>query len=383
MSAKPVSLPPFAGIVVSVLVITLSGCGLFSDRRDSAHETATSGRALEVPPDLLPPELDATYRVPAREDGRISAVESEQRQQPSGILQSAPPAQPAAEHVALRELGDMAVRRDGNVRWLEVQAPPEALWQPLRAFWRDQGFELTRDEPALGIMETDWQRGNAGVSTSGFRQTLTRMLGTVYDAGYQDRYRVRMEREGEDVTNLYLSHRGVEQTVENPETGGIRWVMRPSDPGLEAEMLTRLMVHLGQDEREARDLVQLAADAGPSMREREVDGEPGLELRGQFSSIWRQVGLSLDRAGLLVDDQDRRAGVFYVTYSQEAVDSASGGGFFSRLFRRDPVSGDGRYQIRLVQEGDWVRVTARDREGALLGAADARRVLELLREEIR
>jgi outer membrane protein assembly factor BamC len=382
MSAKRLSTTSLAGILVPALVIALSGCGLLGDRRDAAHERATGGRALEVPPDLLPPELDATYRVPAREDGRVSAVEAERRQQrPSGILDAGPA--PESAQVALREVDDMTVRREGNVRWLELRAVPDGLWPALRAFWRDQDFELSRDEPAVGIMETEWKESQAGVSIGGVRAALTRVLGTQHDAGYQDRYRVRLEREDGDVTNLYLSHRGVEQVVDDPGVGGIRWVMRPSDPDLEAEMLTRLMVFLGREEGDARHIVDLAADAASTLREREADGEPGLELRGEFGQVWRQVGLSLDRAGLLVDDQDRAAGVFHVTYSREAAEAGPGGGFFSRLFRRDRISGDGRYQILVVQEGDWVRITALGREGEALRASDARNVLELLRDEIR
>jgi outer membrane protein assembly factor BamC len=380
MSLNRVSSTSLAGILFSVLVLMISGCGLLGDKRDTAHEGATSGRALEVPPDLLPPELDATYRVPAREDGRVSAVEAEQRQQPSAILEARPAAAPEA--VALREVGQMTVRREGNVRWLELGAAPADLWQSLRDFWREQEFELVRDEPALGIMETEWKETGAGVPITGVRGQLARALGTLYDAGTRDQYRIRLERESEQVTNLYLSHRGVDQVIDE-ERGGLRWGVRPSDPGLEAEMLTRLMVHLGREEGEARDIVNLAADEGPHLREREVDGQPGLELRGQFGQVWRQVGLGLDRAGLLVDDQDRSVGIFHVTYSPDATRTRSERGFFSRLFRRDRVGGDGRYQIHVAQEGDWVRVTARDREGNVLRPSDAASVLDLLADELR
>jgi outer membrane protein assembly factor BamC len=383
MPDKSVRTVSLAGILVPILVITLSGCGMLGDRRDTAHQEAASGRALEVPPDLLPPELDATYRVPAREDGRVSAVEAERREQrPSGILGAGPAPEAVGDQVALREVGEMTVRREGNVRWLELRAAPDNLWQALRAFWRDQGFELVRDEPAIGVMETDWRESQAGVDVGEFRRAMARVLGTRHDAGYQDKFRVRLEREEEGLTNVYIAHRGVDQTVEDPQVGGIRWVMRPSDPNLEAEMLSRLMVFLGRDEDEVRGIIDYAADTGPDVREREVDGEPVLELRGEFSRAWRQVGLSLDRAGLLVDDQDRREGVFHVTYSSEAATGRSGGGFFGRLFRREPVGGDGRYQVRLVQDGNWVRVTVRDREGNALRASDARSVLELLRDEL-
>lgn len=379
MSLKPLLSTSFPVLVVSLLVISLSACGMLGDRRDTAHHGATSGRALEVPPDLLPPEVDATYRIPARGDGRVSAVEAERRQQPSGILGAGVSADDTVAEVAPRELGDVSVRRDGAVRWLEIRAEPEQIWPSLRAFWQAQDFGLRRDEPRIGIMETDWKETRLGAPVTGFRATLSRTLGTLYDAGLRDQYRVRLERESEGVTALFLSHRGVESVATTQEGAGMRWVPRPADPELEAEMLTRLLVFLGQEDAAARTALD-AADHGTQIREREVDGQPGIELSGEFTSVWRRVGLALDRAGLLVDDQDRSRRVFHVTYNP---DTATQSGFFSRMFRRETLDAGARFQIHLVQEGDWTRVTVRSREGELLRAPEARNVLVRLQEELR
>jgi outer membrane protein assembly factor BamC len=384
MSLNKLLSKSLAGITVPVLILSLTACGMLGDRRDSAHQGATSGRALDVPPDLLPPEVDATYRIPAREDGRVSAVEAERRQQPGGILGAGSPADPAVAsgQVAPSELGDVSIRREAGVRWLELRAEPEEIWAALRGFWGQLGYELERDEPRLGIMETEWLERRAGVEVGGFRGVLSRSLGTVYDAGYRDQFRIRLEREAEGVTALYLSHRGVEQVPTTAEGSGLRWVGRPSDPELEAEMLTRLMIYLGQDEGSARAALTVD-DEAPRMREREEDGQPGIELRGEFTQVWRRVGLGLDRAGLLVDDQDRSRRIFHVTFNPDMTDTRSEG-FFGRMFRRDPVGAGDRYQIRLVQQEDgWTRVTAHTREGDLLNARDARRVLDLLFDELR
>ena len=51
---------------------------------------------------------------------------------------------------------DAHVVRAGSERWLVVKATPEAAWAALRDFWIKNGFVLAVEQPAIGIMETDW-----------------------------------------------------------------------------------------------------------------------------------------------------------------------------------------------------------------------------------
>ena len=56
----------------------------------------------------------------------------------------------------LPEIDGARIESSGGERWLAVAAEPEAVWPGIRDFWIDQGFTLETEEPAVGVMETNW-----------------------------------------------------------------------------------------------------------------------------------------------------------------------------------------------------------------------------------
>ena len=46
--------------------------------------------------------------------------------------------------------------RNGDKRWLVVDAAPGQVWTKARDFWLTQGFIVEMEDPSIGIMETDW-----------------------------------------------------------------------------------------------------------------------------------------------------------------------------------------------------------------------------------
>ena len=76
------------------------------------------------------------------------------------------------------------------------------------------------------------------------------------------------------------------------------WQPRPSDPELEAEMLSRMMVYLGVTQEQATT----AMAQGPRRPDRakivrEASGASVLTIDEDFSRAWRRTGLALDRVG--------------------------------------------------------------------------------------
>src|SRR5690606_27643709 len=94
------------------------------------------------------------------------------------------------------------------------------------------------------------------------RNTLGKALDSLYSTGERDKFRTRLERAGEGVTEVYISHRRMEEVL----TGGLQedgtvWTPRPADPELEAEFLARMMAYLGAEEKAARAIVANAESA--------------------------------------------------------------------------------------------------------------------------
>ena len=375
-------LPKTLPIAPLVFALTLAGCGTPGGLAEGPRyeATPTTNESLELPPDLIAPGTDRAFRVPDAPGERVSARELEQEPRRGQ--------RPVTDTtVILPESPDVQLFRDGQVRWLRVEAPPEALWPQLRQFWREQNLTLARDEPAVGIMETEWAEDRAGIPIGGTRGLLRRALGTVYDAGTRDQYRLRVERSN-GATEIFISHRGAVERGD-AEGQGARWFIAEPDPEREAEMLNRLLVFLTEGESQAvarADEVDLGSTGRVELVER---GEQlALAVRGNPDALWRRLGVALDRTGLLVDEQDRRNGTFLVTYRPDIIDpEADRPGLFGRMFGagRDETTSrmDERFQVRMSENGRDLEIEALSTEGEQLSTGDQRFVLELIQPQLR
>ena len=382
------------GGVLAASAVLAGGCSgtledglgeVWADRQPS-YKSSKSAPPLEVPPDLTSSSLRDTLRVPD--------VDATYSQYASGDGSAGTRSTPAV----LPEIDNTRVERSGDERWLVIALKPEVVWPRLRDFWIDQGFALETEEPDIGVMETDWAEERTPLP-SGFLKRMGNALNNVfYGVAIRDRYRTRIERgAGPGTTEIYISHRGAEQTVVGDETqyakreglGERVWQPRPNDPGLEAEMLSRMMVFLGADEQRADALV--AGDTTPDPRARLVreDGSAvALTFDEGFSRAWRRTSFALDRAGFTVEDRDRSRGLFFVRYADRGDGAQSEKtGWLSRLkfWGNDDGAeqGDDAYLIRLIEEAPaMTRVVVLDQDGEREESSAAHRILTVLHEQL-
>ena len=175
-------------LLASLLV--LGGCTSLRDSLEAdnvEYRNARRGPGLDVPPDLVGPRSDNRYSLPAQDDSQ-SLLDYNRSRDDDAESQA-----PRAGNV-LPQSGAARIHRDGQVRWIVVDAEPEAVWPVLLDFWAVQGFNLEQSSPQLGIMETDWAERYQRVETSGVRGVLTRKANAIYATGERDKYRTRIER---------------------------------------------------------------------------------------------------------------------------------------------------------------------------------------------
>jgi outer membrane protein assembly factor BamC len=365
------------------LLVALAGCStvdnfLQGDKVDYKSQSAKTS-PLEVPPDLTQLQRDGRY---APAGGSVSAS----TYQTGGATLN--PAAAAAVGVAPTTLGEMRVVREGNQRWLVVPMPAEQLWPQLREFWNERGFSLVIDNAQAGVMETDWAENRAKIPQDIVRRTIGRVVDSLYDTGERDRYRTRVERNG-NTSEVYISHRGMTEEYAGDRKERTVWTPRPADPGLEAEFLTRLMVKLGTKETEARQVVATAASAPSTApaRARAVSGQPALQVDEGFDRAWRRVGLALDRSGFTVEDRDRAGGLYFVRYvDPKNAATAAEQGFFSKLFtfgKSDTTGAPVRYRIAVKGEGDKTNVTVQNSQGTPEASDVAQRIVALLVDDLK
>jgi outer membrane protein assembly factor BamC len=377
--------PLWRAAILMAALVALTACStrfdsIVPDRRPD-YRQSTLTQPLEVPPDLTSSTIDDTLLVPEIDPVGSASLSAYDRERGAGTQIRTAAVLPAQPGITLGQ--------DGDRRWLVVAAPPEQVWPRVREFWTSNGFNLKREDPTIGIMETDWMENRADIPEDGIRRVLRRFLDMAYSAPTRDRFRVRLERGLDDQkTEVYLSHSGVEQVAVGgasaSATNTFIWQQRPPSPELEAEMLNRLMVHLGASERRAESQLARAETptTGPRSRLVEQDGETRLIVDEEYTRAWRLVGLALDGGNYAVEEQSRGQGLYVVEYRDPLQENQQPGesGFFSRLaFWRGesaaPPPGT-RYRVRLAGQGQQTVVVVRDTDDRPVDSASARQVLE-------
>lgn len=366
-------------LTVSTLAFAaaLAGCssGFLSGEKVDYRSGARQTTGLEVPPDLTQLAREGRYQAPG---AVVSAA---------GSNAAAPAAAATTSSVAPAAVGGIRMLRDGDLRWLQIPMPPEQVWPQLRQFWLDSGFTLEVDDTAAGILETSWAENRVKLPQDGVRRLLGGVLDGLFDSGERDRFRARLERTSTG-SEVYISHRGAQQVVSGAQRDEVRWSLRPSDPQLEAEFLSRLMVRLGSSTEQAQAATQSpAADPAATARARLLSGAPtpSLEVDDGFERAWRRVGLALDRSGFTVEDRNRSDGVYFVRYvDSQAPDER---GFFGRLFGAEEAREAQRYRIALLggtaATGERTVVAVQTAEGAAITAPVGQRIADVLLRALR
>ena len=365
--------------VVSALLVTvlfLSGCNSFrsvmSGDDSIDYKSVVRTDPLSIPPDLTQAANDPRYRSPA--SGTTTFSQYQQAQTGGKGVPS------AAQSGVLPTRSDMRVMRDGELRWLSVDMPPEKVFSMTADFWTDAGFTLDVTDPKAGLLVTNWAENRAKIPESWLRQALGFMLDSLYDSGTRDRFRTRIERVGSR-TEVYISHRHMEEIARiNLSDVDVRWTNAKEDPGLNAAMLARLMVYLGEDVDGARKKMAQTTLGAQEPKVVAPSGDKSmLVVTEAFDRAWRRVGVALDSGGFTVDDRDRSTGDFFVRY----VDTDTGEkreepGFFSRIFGSKEPAKAPTLRIHLVQQGDQTQITVLDAQGARDTSATAQRLLSVL-----
>ncbi|ABB74842.1 outer membrane protein assembly factor BamC [Nitrosospira multiformis] len=364
------------------LAAAVAGCSVFSEILPEAkkinYKSAGKLPPLEIPPDLTAPGSDERYHVPDISPTGVATFSAynKERSKTAGITAGGTPILPSMDEAGVR------MERSGTQRWLVVNGEPEEIWPIVRDFWQELGFLIKIEMPEAGVMETDWAENRAKIPEDILRNTLGKLLDSLYSTGERDKFRTRLERGENGTTEIYISHRGMDEVIEGANVRTV-WQPRPSDPDLEAEMLSRLMMRFGVTEERARSAV---ASTGVQERAR-LNGEKGgiLTVTEAFDRSWRRVGLALDRIGFTVEDRNRSQGVYFVRYVNPEAENGAGTGLLSKLaFWRDEDSDKpGQYRIQLSEAGTNTDVTVLNKDGVAEDSSDAKRILKLLYEQLK
>jgi len=334
---------------------------------------------LEIPPDLTTTNYDELMVVRDIDTGGSASYSTyaTERQGNTIIIDKVLPKQ---ENIQLIREGD-------DVRHLIITGTKLQTWEKMREFWLNSGMLIKRENPSTGILETEWAENRADIPQDIIRSALSYVMESFYSAGTRDKYRVRIEENQQaEKMNLYLTHYGMEEVIENETTERTIWKPRPRDPELEAEMLGRMMVYMGLEEQKAKAMLARSSTkkVDRAIISRNAQGNSRLVVKETFPRAWRRTGVSLDRINFVVEDRNREKGIYYVQYADPMAEEE--GGFFSGLkFWGDkPDAVDkSKYQIKLMPRGDDTVIIVLDDNGQPDISKTSYRILSLLHEQLK
>ena len=237
------------------VVLSMSACssipGMGKEDPRDARRYATLPN-LEVPPAFTAPDPSLNTDVP-RSASAVGEAARGDRVGTSGVLPMA---------------ATVTVEGPPDARWLNVAAAPENVWPRLINFLQNEGYPLQRQDPKLGVMESDWVgKGENTPDKPGWESLLKGITTFFFKPEYMDRIRIRIERgEGDTQTRVFLTSQRMDLTekkeaINGNDYEGFKWSSAPENREFDAEMLERLMAALTGDEAQSKQ--QIAASLQP------------------------------------------------------------------------------------------------------------------------
>ena len=349
-----------SGLSLSLIALALAGCSVLPESRKIEYKSAGKVPTLEVPPDLSQIARDDRYLVPdvaGKGSATFSAYSADRT--PQAQAQNA---------VVLPEVDKVRVERSGNQRWLVVAAPADKLWDTVKDFWQETGFIISVERPEAGVMETDWAENRAKIGQDILRNTLGRLLDSLYSTGERDKFRTRFEPgTTPGTTDVFVSHRAMEEVYTSSAKDDTRWQPRAPDP--------------------EASIASVKAEPRAKLANSD-DGAGTLEVLERFDRAWRRVGLALDRVGFTVEDRDRSRGLYFVRYVDPELDNRSkkDDGILSKLAfwksKEQPASAKEQYRIYVSDAGEQSIVKVLSNEGGTDKSDTAKRILALLLQQL-
>ncbi|MCU1716797.1 outer membrane protein assembly factor BamC [Pseudomonas sp. 5P_3.1_Bac2] len=365
----------FTGLSALTLIIaSTSGCGwiygedgYFRDR-GSDYLEARQTAPMQVPADVEAKHLDPLLPIPEQVANSTAKGEFE-----------VPRPQPLN---AKADVSDFSLQKSGDSRWVVAQRVPAEVWPIARQFFADNGFEIAEERAQTGEFSTAWQPYSA------LSSTVLRRLGSNAQDGEEVRVRVRIEPGVQrNTSEIFVV------SAQRPagSSADVAFTNRSSNASVDAALIDEMLVSLARSAEQGGSVSLLAArdfDAPNRVSlSQDGNGSPVLTLGADFDRAWSSVGRALEMGDVRIDDINRSLGIYYINLAESAKKDDDKPGFFSSLFGSAPSKEEvearaERYQVHLTTTGDSVQVAV-EKDGNTNAPDDiARRVLDLIQENM-
>ncbi len=359
--------------------LSLSACSntrlmdMIPDNRPN-YKTSTTINPLEIPPDLTRASVDDSLNVSelkATDNASLAAYQGERG------------AKVRADRLAASLKN---IKSNGDVSWIEINEQPAVVFKNAKRFWLNNGLALSRVDPDIGIMETDWLQNEANTPSSGISAWISGFISGLHDDGVRDKFRTRIDFDGQR-SYVYVTHYGAtEEQLDkhgkiirnnatkssDPDNTSYTWVSNSRNPELEIEMLRRLNLYLHKTGKQAAAVPKKQGGSKASLV-RLNDGSPALVINDGFNQAWMRLGVAIDRAGFEISAQNRRGGLYtFAKITERKV------GFILTEIERDVQT----YQLGLADQGSRQIAVIRSVNGKAPTPEQAQAILQAISKEV-
>ncbi len=345
----------FRLVYILLVSFTIIGCSSDGETRPE-YLDSSSVQALEIPPQLSQPDTSQALNIPRPSAEALKKLNSQKI---------------AEGHVSPLFKG-IKLESECGLYWLKIDQGADKLWPLLTDFWANEGIKLSREEPLLGFMETEWIKEYSPEKKG---NVVTQWLNS-FSSDELDKFRMRIERINNNSSRVYVSHRGLELHLEED---GTSWQVRPSDPVLEHEILKRLELFAGLSKAHVD---QLFDDYKPyQSRIRKMAENNQYEIMGHQDFVWRRLQHALDRLGVELLSQNKAKGLIEVRVGKiadnlkvEEKDELAESSWIMNLFSSsedEAKAVDIRLQLKPMKESSQLRLSLKDGSPIKSGLAES------------
>ncbi len=318
--------------IVYTLILSACGSNLRPDSPDVRYRSAAEFEQLLLPPDTIG-ERGQLYVIP-KARGKISR---------SSIL----PATDAA-----------TFERHGQLSWLAIKAPVEALWPELVAFIEHEGYALEINDSLTGTLVTAWRQPQVLVRRNGLMQKI---FGAKKNSvkNELERYVLRLERAASNTSRLFARYNVSKKIpIDNGAVLADKsWQIQNQDPERTSQLLTRILTYIGIEEQQANDILSLSdvSEINHGLQLGVAKNEAAyLLMWDEYESAFERVRNAVNAIGFTIKDDDLDKGqietvgkteYFAKLHQQQSEEKSKG--FFSSLKRMFSLSRDAGVELVL------------------------------------
>ena len=345
-------------LVLLIATVGVSGCILLPNTSklipweteselSGDYENAIEADAITVPDDLDSDAIQQAYPIPYVAVNLAIPVTGK--------------APRPAPLTAGSQLDAVRLQRLGESSWAVVNFAPGQLWPQVRAFLVSSGIDVASVDASGGLIDTAFVMLENKSLESRFRFRV--------DSGVQ-----------RNTSELHVLQQNVAKDLDLTT-----WPQNSDDTELEQMMLRNIAQFIANSAESAP--VSMMAEQAMTGTGRIAMEESGsgarLRLDLPFNRAWAATEKSFTDAGFRLDDKNRSAGLFYVTYL--GPEGEEDGGWFSWLGGSDgddPLIGQ-EFQVQLTAE-DTSQVTIHilGSDGQPIGQLEQQGLLTLLQGNI-